>query len=123
VSGAGFASDGPVEVWLESTPVLLGSVTANANGAFTQSFVLPLGTVAGQHHVVLRGLDTSGNAAEVSLVVAVSGSVAGAVASALPTTGGHAIEAQLALGAVLIVAGAAIAMLARRRSHAELTLL
>jgi hypothetical protein len=54
VSGSGYLPGDDLELWLHSTPVLLGKVTAT-NGAFTTTVVIPANTEAGAHHLVVTG--------------------------------------------------------------------
>lgn len=51
VRGSGLAPRTSYAVWLESDPVLLGTVTTDAAGAFELVTTVPLGTVPGEHHV------------------------------------------------------------------------
>ena len=68
VSGAGFIPQSTVIVLLESAPVRLGTLTANAAGAVSGSFVIPISTPAGTHHIVL--VDSAGNRYEAAFEVA-----------------------------------------------------
>ena len=45
-----------IEVWINSTPVLLGKVTADETGAFTADLELPQGVQAGEHTLTLKGV-------------------------------------------------------------------
>lgn len=51
--GTGLAPSTTYEVWLESDPVLLGTVTSGADGAFLFVATIPAGTTPGEHHVRL----------------------------------------------------------------------
>ena len=51
VRGSGLAPRTSYAVWLESDPVLLGTVTTDAAGAFELVTTVPLATVPGEHHV------------------------------------------------------------------------
>src|SRR5690606_4715234 len=53
VSGSGYLPGDTLELWLHSTPVLLGTVTATG-GAFSSTVVIPANTAAGQHHLVVQ---------------------------------------------------------------------
>ncbi|QIM15671.1 hypothetical protein G7067_03365 [Leucobacter insecticola] len=57
VTGSKFPAGAVVTLELHSTPILLGTATADANGDFSFSFAIPAGTEAGTHKVVA----TSGN--------------------------------------------------------------
>ena len=50
---SGFQPFEVVEIWLYSTPMLLGTLTADADGVISGSFTVPSGTPAGTHHIVL----------------------------------------------------------------------
>ncbi|ARK06380.1 hypothetical protein B8281_18270 [Cellulosimicrobium sp. TH-20] len=72
--GTGLAPHAVHEVWLESDPVLLGTVTTDADGAFLFVATIPAGTTPGEHHV--RLVPTAGGADVVSepfLVLAAPG--------------------------------------------------
>ena len=43
-------------VTIESTPVQIGTGQADAQGRFSLTVAIPLGTVPGQHHLVVTGL-------------------------------------------------------------------
>ncbi|WP_166784006.1 beta strand repeat-containing protein [Cryobacterium suzukii] len=59
VTGADFDPGESVQVWIHSTPVLLSTVTANANGAIVTSVIVPAATAAGRHHIVMIGVTSS----------------------------------------------------------------
>jgi hypothetical protein len=67
ISAEGFAAQSEVEVWVNSTPALLGTVTTDAQGAFLQDFDLPAGIEVGDHILTLSGTAKDGNAAIVSI--------------------------------------------------------
>jgi hypothetical protein len=71
ISAEGFAAQSDVEVWVNSTPVLLGTVTTDAVGTFTQTFDLPAGIEVGDHILTLSGTAQSGSEAIVSIGLAV----------------------------------------------------
>lgn len=62
VRGTGLAPHTTYEVWLESEPVLLGTVTTDADGAFELVTTIPVGTAPGEHHIRLV---TQGSGADV----------------------------------------------------------
>ncbi|WP_105036382.1 beta strand repeat-containing protein, partial [Cryobacterium aureum] len=59
VTGADFDPGESVQIWIHSTPVLLSTVTANANGAIVTSVIVPAATAAGRHHIVMIGVTSS----------------------------------------------------------------
>ncbi|CAB4640828.1 unannotated protein [freshwater metagenome] len=67
ISAEGFAAQSGVEVWVNSTPVLLGTVTTDTQGTFSQAFELPAGIEVGDHVLTLSGTAQSGSAAIVSI--------------------------------------------------------
>lgn len=78
VSGDGFQPFEKVKIWLHSEPVLLGTLTADAQGHIRGSLAIPADTPAGTHHLVM--VDSSS-------VSVVSGSIAiSAPAAATPIT-------------------------------------
>ncbi len=65
---SGFAPDETVEETLHSTPVSLGTVMANGNGAISATVTVPLGTAAGQHELRFTG-QTSGATATLPVLI------------------------------------------------------
>ena len=122
ISVIGFTPGETVQIWLHSAPVLLGEVTAGADGSAQTSVTIPLDTEAGQHVIQVVGL-TCGIEASIPLTV---------VAAASPAPGGGQPGTQLldgtqllsstgmntqpfiVIAAVLIAAGTSLALLARR---------
>jgi hypothetical protein len=93
-----------VQVWLHSTPILLGRFTVSAAG--TVKVTLPAGVPAGQHRLVVQALDGT-------LIGWVSLTV-----TRLADTGSE-IGGPLRLASVLLLLGAvAVAVTRRRRSMA-----
>ena len=120
------------EVWLNSEPVLLGSLVLDADGAGTLTVTVPLATPVGEHtvRVLGDGIDVSAlltvlaadgtggpGSGDGSGAGAGSGSGTGAGAggtdSGLAQTGGDVIG--LVLRAVLAVVGGAVLVVRRRR--------
>jgi hypothetical protein len=83
VAGSGFPGGTPVDVIVQSDPVLLGTVVADAAGAFRASFRIPADTPPGNHRLVAQAR-VGGVQADVVVVV-----VAPAVVTTTirPTTG------------------------------------
>jgi hypothetical protein len=132
VSGAGFAPESEVQVWMYSTPQLLGTFNASATGSLVGSVAMPPGTALGSHTMVLAGQDSTGRPLFLTVGITIgqaagtptsttSTTVAGAAvpttappsttpgatttAATLPETGGNG---ELALvGAVLLLVGTA----------------
>jgi hypothetical protein len=65
--GEGFTPGGDVEVWIHSTPVLLGKVQADSAGRVSfSSTMVPLG----MHHFVLKDLATAAEATSAAFTIA-----------------------------------------------------
>lgn len=110
VSGSGFGASADAEVWLHSTPVLLGRATTADSGSFSLTVTVPASTPAGAHAVVVTTA-----AGSVSVPLEVTSAVSGTLASSGITParwwlwGGGAL---LILGAALCT----VAVLRRRNS-------
>ncbi|MBN0042413.1 hypothetical protein JN535_19885 [Cellulosimicrobium cellulans] len=135
VRGTGLAPHTTYEVWLESEPVLLGTVTTDADGAFELVTRIPAGTAPGEHH--LRLVPRGGGDAVLSepfVVLAApgepeepggtpstgTGGTTGGGTSASPRPGGLATTGTGLVGAAAL-AGLAVAAGAvlRRRAHGD----
>ena len=67
--GTGFQSNGPVQIYLMSTPRFLGTVMANADGSFTGTVLLPTDIAPGRHTLQSNGFTATGEVRSVSLGV------------------------------------------------------
>ena len=85
VDGAGFAAGAPVEVWMYSTPILLGSTVASAVGDATTQVTMPAGAGLGAHTVVLASVDDTGRPRFLTVGVTV-GAAAGQAPETTTTT-------------------------------------
>ena len=101
----GFKPFEKVTVVLHSTPVELGTFTADANGVVTAEFTIPAGTALGQHTLAYEGLE--GTYFEEPLTLTKDG-------KALAYTGAD-IKLPLVGGTVLLAAGAGALVVGRRR--------
>jgi len=110
VEASGFAPNSDVEVWLFSTPTLLGAVTVNAEGTASAVFPLPRGAESGNHRVALNGKNVAGDDASFAV-----GIVIGSNSGGVSTTGKVLIAIPIAL-AVLF----ALVIPARRRRKVQL---
>jgi len=72
MSAEGFVPQSEVQVWVNSTPFLLGTITTDAVGSFDQTFDLPAEIEVGNHVLTLSGTARSGSAAKVSIGLIVS---------------------------------------------------
>ena len=76
VTGAGFKPGSTVEVWLFSTPTLLGTTIVLQDGTFSLPVTVPGDLPAGSHTLQAEGLTTAGDLRAVSAGVTVSKDVA-----------------------------------------------
>jgi LPXTG-motif cell wall-anchored protein len=110
-----------VNGYVHSTPVFVGSTTANAKGVATLNFTIPTSLALGTHTLRLVG-QSSGRVGSVQFTVSRAGSNSPASgASGLPFTGGSDIWQLTAGGAGLVLlGGAALVVVRRRRAHSAL---
>jgi uncharacterized repeat protein (TIGR02543 family) len=71
VQGSGFKPGSPVEVWLNSDPILLGSGFANSNGELDQTFDLSVDVPLGDHTLVLHGVSPEDEVVTMALGVSI----------------------------------------------------
>ena len=102
ISGSGFADGTNVDVWMFSTPTLLGNVEVSAEGTLSATYRVPDDVEPGEHRISLVGKDPEGGDSRFTVGIVVGGSaplsttakvliaipIAGAVifALVLPTT-------------------------------------
>ena len=98
VEGAGFEPGAEVEVWMMSTPTLLGDLEADRSRAVSGRFVPPVTLEPGEHRLVLSGAA----AGEVPVVLAF-GVFVGSEATALRLGFPLWIPVSIAIGIALIV--------------------
>ncbi|TFD47319.1 LPXTG cell wall anchor domain-containing protein [Cryobacterium frigoriphilum] len=107
IAMSGFQPFEVVNIWLYSTPVLLGTLTADAGGNIAGSFTIPAGTPGGTHHIVM--FDESGTQYT---------SVDLTVTRELAKTGASASPLWFAL-AIMMLGGVAVLFAARIRRIAN----
>ncbi|MCF6744939.1 hypothetical protein E9529_11720 [Blastococcus sp. KM273128] len=108
----GFKPFEKVTLTMHSTPTVIGTFDADADGVVTAEFALPAGTTAGTHTLVLEG--NQGTYFQESLQVAAATTAADGLAYT-----GASIALPLSLGAGLLAAGAGALVVSRRRSGAS----
>ena len=109
VTGRGYAPGEAIELWLHSTPVKLATLTASADGTFSRTVTIPVGTETGAHHIEARGA-TSGTI-PLNLTVVAGLAVTG-VSDGAATMG-------LLLAVPLVGAGVGLMLWRRRRASAH----
>lgn len=73
IAGAGAGAFTDVALEFRSTPVSLGSVTADAEGHYATTVTIPRGAAPGQHGIYANGVDANGDAFTRSAVFHVTG--------------------------------------------------
>ena len=107
----GFKPGEKVTVVLHSTPTVLGTFTADANGVVTATFTVPAGTAAGTHTLVFEG--NQGSYFQEAFQVAAAAQTASS--GGLAYTGAD-VAVPLALGGALVLAGGGALLVSRRRT-------
>ena len=89
----GFAAGATVEITLESDPVHLATVTADAEGQFSTPVTIPAGATLGSHSVVATGRGASGPTIRAGLMImsSTAGAREGGAAGALAFTGSDSL--------------------------------
>jgi hypothetical protein len=108
IDSSGWMHDTDVTITLHSDPVVLGTVTADANGDVHTTVSIPAGTAAGAHTIELTGTDSTGAPRDVTTAITIASG-----GGSLPRTGA-AIAAMVGVAAVLFAAGTALSR-ARKR--------
>jgi hypothetical protein len=112
---AGFAPGEQVSVVMHSTPVDLGTFTADASGTVAAAISLPTSAEAGAHRLVLTGPTTGERSVDFHLAAAVHET------TAAPADEGSGLLLPLGIGgaAVVVLAGAGFVLYRRRSPIAE----
>jgi len=111
-SGTGFQPGEPIDLSLHSTPVDLGTTTADSSGDFSTVVNIPAGTSAGTHSIVATG-ETSGTVATTTFTVTAA-TTSTPSSTGLPITGAD-IAALVGVGAVAVALGGLLVLTSRRR--------
>lgn len=118
VSGGGLTPGSDVTIELHSTPVLLGTVTADASGAFSLRVpALPAGVAFGAHRIVATATSPGGVVRVAEVAVTVPRPATAVQPAALPATGTDS-AGPLAAALLLLAAGGALVVLHGRRRRA-----
>jgi hypothetical protein len=118
VTGEGWASGTTETISIMSSPVVLGTTTANSQGDFSTSVTIPLNTALGAHEIVATG-PSEANPAEpltlsANLTIVASTAAQPTAAAAQPFTGWDT-RAPLLASLALVVLGSAAVLIARNR--------
>ena len=109
VSVMGLYPNSTANIWLFSTPTLLGEITVDADGVGTGTLAVPAGIPAGAHTLQANGLDGNGINSTMNFGVTLLASD-----EELPRTGSGMSLVYAAF--VLLASGAAALQVARKRS-------
>lgn len=116
-TGGGFASDSSVTIELHSTPVTIGTTTADSVGNFAVDVTIPSNTEPGAHELWAVGVDPAGN--PLTDVLAITVVAQTSPTDTLPVTG-FGLGKYLGLGLALVALGGAAVWGSRReRRSAE----
>ena len=88
VSGSGYAPGTTVTITFESTPQVVGVVTADASGRFTAEVVVPPDATPGMHTIRATGLGADGTTRMIAAAIRVIDPAAGAADGATGAGGG-----------------------------------
>jgi hypothetical protein len=102
VAGEGFMPGTRVDIWLFSTPTLVGSLEVNEEGTFSSEFVVDV--ASGNHTLQIQGVGADGFIRAANLGVTVSEPTAAAMTSAEASTAGGMAWLWWVIG-VMAVAG------------------
>lgn len=122
VSGSGFAPGSNVSITLESTPVLLRTVTTDGAGAFSTTVEIPRGTTPGRHTLKATGANPAGGLRVLTLEVNVTAPAGPQTqpqpqpGALLPRSGSNAIGL-VAVGLAIMMAGCVVLAARWRRAH------
>ena len=115
LSGSGFGSRAPLTATFDSTPVLPGTLRADANGSFSVTVRIPQDATSGQHTIVVAGPGGRSVSAPFRVVEPAStGQPVGTPSAPLARTG-FDVAGTSALALLLVVSGALVLVVNKRR--------
>jgi hypothetical protein len=117
VSGSGWQAGAQITVTIQSAPVALGTVTANAAGTFSQNFTIPCSIGNGAHTVSASGIAADGTSRTASTQVTLSNCTVSA--GKLAFTGSNSTFPFAAAGVALVLVGSVLTVSMRRRRTAH----
>jgi hypothetical protein len=120
VNGSGFLPGSLITVTIQSDPIVLGTINANASGSFSKDFQIPC-VEDGLHTITASGTGANGLPASSSLQITIKNCVI-ATDAKLAFTGSNDTVPFVGAGIGLVLAGAVLVVIAyRRRSAHSLT--
>ena len=96
VSSSGWQPNSPVEATLHSTPVSLGTITADATGLVQGTFSAPSTVETGAHTVQLVGTASTGGARTVNFNLTIATTSSGSASAGSTSTGSTTVGGTLA---------------------------
>ena len=124
LTGEGFAPNTTVNVWLNSTPILLGTAQVDADGKFDSEFAIPAELAGGHHTLTFVGISAKGSEVRTSVgvVIVEQGDVDTTSDGEVTTTelgpsGGPNMSILVVLGLVLFISTAMIFGRRRRKDQ------
>ena len=111
-SGYGFQPGSLVEVWLASTPRMLGTASVASDGTWTKVFDVPVDVAEGLHTIQAEGIGLSGQPQAVSAGVLISPT---ASEVELPVTG-RPFTGWSTFAIIMVTVGACVLAVERKRT-------
>jgi hypothetical protein len=118
-NGNGFKANSPVEAWLYSDPIRLGSGFADSEGNFVNKFAISEDVPLGKHTIVLNGLTKSGQVATLALGVQVKEPVVDVLPQDDPSSSIFTQTFRVIAGLLFALVVTALVYLASRRRRSE----
>lgn len=113
ISGSGFAPYSVVSLYVRSTPVLIGTTSADGNGAISVSVALPASVPPGNHTLTATGPAIAGGTSTLSAPITVGSKESG---GGLAVTGANAAYVCAGVVALALICGLMILNIRRRRA-------
>ena len=121
VTGSGFAPNSEIQLIIESDPVLLATVTADATGAFSATVTIPP-SFSGDHLIVATGVDPAGSLRVLGTAIVVEPTQLPRTNTDLPAVGRASPSDPLVIAgagvAIVLMTTLLLAATLRRRSAA-----
>ncbi|POH72131.1 hypothetical protein CVS27_17570 [Arthrobacter glacialis] len=115
VTGSGFTPNELVTAVIRSTPVEMGTFTADAKGNVKVSWRVPVGFALGEHTVTLTGQSSSHAVVVPVLITAMETAVTVPGHDELSNTGASGLALVMAFGLLIVAAGVALVVRSRRK--------
>ena len=120
LSCTGFTAGGTADISLHSPAVSLGSATVGSDGSFSATLTIPSSTRPGVHHIVANESSGQPQHKRASVKITVTAAGAAGTGGAGGTGGlaftGVAVLGIGTLGLILVIGGAVMLLIGRRRS-------